>query len=1205
MDVRLGARPASRCTAARRRRLSLGIFVAVVAALMALAPSALAKAISTTDDPGFVENGLATGYTGQPCAQDSKGTGAVNCNQYGDKRDVFESGLSTSAALGAGTYFFAVLDPSGQADPNDGSAANLSSNNDSWTNREFTVDGNGNVTSYTGTHAFDQPNNEIGLFPFDDTSNPGGVYIAAVCAVPSSPTTGVGAPGVHPKDCKYDAFKIVSAGTCTQNCGGGGGSLSDLSVFKTATPTFQRTYGWDAAKSADSSVVKTSTGSATASYTVTATWSGPTDSGWDVSGQITVTNPNSVDVPVTLSDQIFDVSGQNPVLDSNATCAIADSMGTPVTGSYTIPADTAPIFNYDCTYSGAPFSSFEENMVTVNWDGVTLGTPHSEADWEVPFTWDDGSSMNPAIQDNCATVTDTFNNGTPDTLGTVCADGTHSGDGTILDGNPPTYDSKSQTWTFHYSRTLDTTPGACATYDNTADFTTSTLNLSDSTTNDNSASVEACEGADLTLAKNASTSYTRTYNWTISKSANKSGKIVQSGSTLGVNYSVTASETGFTDSAIQATGTITVSNPNNWEAVQLSNVADAQTSNGGTCSYTNGTSANATASIPASGSVTLDYTCTWPDGTLPSNGTNTATATWDATAASTPDGSADSNAAAVNFGGPSKTVNQTVTPTDTFNGGTGVDLCTLDTSGAPGSCTLTASDDTSNLTTETYNYTRTLTGTPGTCKTFPNTAGFVEISPTSGWSVTLCVATDLTVGKTANTSYTRTYSWTITKTVNHNRYTAVGGTVTPTYTVVVTQGSSTDSNIKATGVITVSNPNDFEAVKLTGVSDAIGTGWTCSIDTGSVANETATIAASGQVTLNYTCTYSGSSLSAAAGTNTATATWSATTANTPDGSKSGTAPVTFGGPSATVNKTITPTDKFNGGTGVNLCTLDTTDNPDPCTLTATDPPAAATTQTYTYTRTIPVTANACKAYTNTAGTGLTGTGQTSSQTVTVCGAGGLTMGFWQNNNGQGIITKGAYTGTAKVCNVGTWLRTFNPFQDLSATATCAQVATYVTTVIKAATCSTTANGPCNAMLKAQMLATALDVYFSDPALGGNQIGGFTGLGSNQMAIGGLNVDLTKICAMTDGTSSSTCSGTFGTAVSAFNPPAPATQVSCQSVTTLLGFSNQTLPGPTKYPWGNLFVSNGGGVTWYSSVKSYQVLAKNTFDSINNNNAFGC
>ncbi len=48
----------------------------------------------------------------------------------------------------------------------------------------------------------------------------------------------------------------------------------------------------------------------------------------------------------------------------------------------------------------------------------------------------------------------------------------------------------------------------------------------------------------------------------------------------------------------------------------------------------------------------------------------------------------------------------------------------------------------------------------------------------------------------------------------------------------------------------------------------------------------------------------------------------------------------------------------------------------------------------------------------------------------------------------------------------------------------------------------------NAMLKAQMLATALDVYFSDPALGGNKIGA-------PAPIGGFAIDLTMICRMID------------------------------------------------------------------------------------------
>ena len=105
-------------------------------------------------------------------------------------------------------------------------------------------------------------------------------------------------------------------------------------------------------------------------------------------------------------------------------------------------------------------------------------------------------------------------------------------------------------------------------------------------------------------------------------------------------------------------------------------------------------------------------------------------------------------------------------------------------------------------------------------------------------------------------------------------------------------------------------------------------------------------------------------------------------------------------------------------------------------------------------------------------------------TVSVCGPpwiGDGTIGFWSNKNGQAIITGGAYTKTLvgtkyiNVCNVTTWLRQFAPFQDLSATATCAQVGTYVLNVIKAANAS---GATMNAMLKAQMLAAALNYYYT-------------------------------------------------------------------------------------------------------------------------------
>jgi hypothetical protein len=225
---------------------------------------------------------------------------------------------------------------------------------------------------------------------------------------------------------------------------------------------------------------------------------------------------------------------------------------------------------------------------------------------------------------------------------------------------------------------------------------------------------------------------------------------------------------------------------------------------------------------------------------------------------------------------------------------------------------------------------------------------------------------------------------------------------------------------------------------------------------------------------------------------------------------------------------------------------------------------------FTYSRTVPIPVNDCVSYDNTATftTNDTGTTSSASQTVKVCGpakTGALTIGFWQNKNGQGIITGGA--SISGVCKSGTWLRQYAPFQDLSATATCAQVGTYVTNTIKAANAS---GASMNAMLKAQMLATALDVYFSDPALGGNKIGA-------PAPIGGVAIDLTKICK-----NIGTCS-IYENVSSAFG-----------------GATSMTVSQMLTYAASQ---SNIGGSVWYGQVKATQEPAKDAFDAINNQVAF--
>jgi len=115
------------------------------------------------------------------------------------------------------------------------------------------------------------------------------------------------------------------------------------------------------------------------------------------------------------------------------------------------------------------------------------------------------------------------------------------------------------------------------------------------------------------------------------------------------------------------------------------------------------------------------------------------------------------------------------------------------------------------------------------------------------------------------------------------------------------------------------------------------------------------------------------------------------------------------------------------------------------------------------------------------------------------------------------------------------------------------------------------------MLKAQLLATALDVYFSDPGLGGNGINAL-------VPVGGVRIDLTKLCKAVDGPDgSATCTGIYESVASAFG-----------------GAPSMSVWDMLRYAAGQ---SNIGGTIWYANAKSTQQLAKDAFDAINNQLAF--
>jgi hypothetical protein len=398
--------------------------------------------------------------------------------------------------------------------------------------------------------------------------------------------------------------------------------------------------------------------------------------------------------------------------------------------------------------------------------------------------------------------------------------------------------------------------------------------------------------------------------------------------------------------------------------------------------------------------------------------------------------------------------------------------------------------------------------------------------------------------KDASGSNKKTWTWQIEKLVDQTRVEKLNGTATFNYTVNVSHDSGQVSDVRVSGTISVFNPND--AAMSADVTDQLSNTVTCAVTGGSGAT-----LAPGPNDFAYECNLD--SLPQGQLDNTATVTWAEQTVGDETlagGSESFTfSDISFS--QTNVDDNVSVSDTFAGPLG---------------TVSQSD----SSPKSFTYSRTVPIPAHGCATYDNTAtftadDSGATGS---SSQSVQACRVaprtGALTMGFWQNKNGQAIIK------AANQASLSAWLKTYHPFSD----APSSNVAGWVLNVIKAATCTSTSK-TCNSMLKAQMLATALDVYFSSSSLGGNKI-------NASAPIGGIAIDLTNICKMIDGTGgTATCSGSYYSVSSAFGGASSLT------VLQMLAYQNTADPAVDA------------GANWYSQVKATQVMAKDAFDAINN------
>jgi hypothetical protein len=446
-----------------RRAAALTTLAAVVAALVVVVPGAFGGGVT-----GAAFTTVNVTYDGGDFCKN--GTGYVNCNIYEGKQYVWLNGGPSTAYVGDGDYFFAVLTPGGQHDPNDGSANNLSDDFDAYGDRTFSVDGSGVVT-YSGPHTFDS--NKIRLLPYDDTTNNGGVYILAICSLKDGP------PPVDPSKCKYDAFKIAAGETTTPDA-------AAPTVSKDAAGAYDTTYTWDSAKSvAAPTTVNVTNGSATFHYTITATHSAGTNGNITVSGTITVFNTNGDDIIVHVIDALSNNTGCT-VKDGSTTVGANDDVSVP---------NPSKSLSYSCSISGSSVPTGLTNTVTVTWPEQLLDDGSHLAANSTGIQYTTGTIGFTQNQiDECITLTDTFDSSAT-TLGVACVNDTPPfaiDAGNNLSNFLKAYASATRTFTFTYDRSVAAPAHDCVTKNNTATFQTNDNLLGDSTTGDNSASVRVC-----------------------------------------------------------------------------------------------------------------------------------------------------------------------------------------------------------------------------------------------------------------------------------------------------------------------------------------------------------------------------------------------------------------------------------------------------------------------------------------------------------------------------------------------------------------------------------------------------------------------------------------------------------------------------------------------------------------------------------------
>jgi hypothetical protein len=329
----------------------------------------------------------------------------------------------------------------------------------------------------------------------------------------------------------------------------------ELTLTKDANTTYTRTYEWSIVKDFDATYDKFIGDPAwNHEYEVTVTKTGYTDSGWAVSGQITIFNDNPIDAEIMgVSDEIS--SSIFPEVDCD------------VSYPYTLPAGGSLVCRYS---SGLPNDDTRVNTATVTTSGDVAG----------------GSATADVIFGNPSSEVNSEIN--------------------VTDSNGEVWGPVSETTIWNYTKEFSCSTDPADYFDGISTFTWKNEAEIVETGQKDPAWVTVNCYAPL-ISKTAAGTYDERHEWSVLKTVDLLSQSAFAGDTVLFNWTITVDEDVFEEN-FDVAGTITVGNPNPEDALVValsdelsdSTVVDITGCTGGT--YEAGM-----LTVPAGGSAVCSY----------------------------------------------------------------------------------------------------------------------------------------------------------------------------------------------------------------------------------------------------------------------------------------------------------------------------------------------------------------------------------------------------------------------------------------------------------------------------------------------------------------------------------------------------------------------------------------------------------------------